>query len=78
MLFALGVGKVFTPDVRRTMIQPSPQSPSDYQETEYQDPHYHDEEPDIQNDEAPRHDRPAGPRRKPMRFPQPKRRFEED
>lgn len=60
------------------MTQPSPQPSSGYQEREYQDAHYHDEEPDVQNDDTPRHDRPTGPRRKPARFPQPKRHFEED
>jgi len=60
------------------MTQPSPQPPSDDQEREYQDPHYHDEEPDVQPDDLPRRDRPGAPRRKPMRIPQPKRRFEED
>ena len=60
------------------MTQPSPQPSSDYLEREYQDPHYHDEEPDVQLDDIPRHDRPAATRRKPLRVPQPKRRFEED
>ena len=60
------------------MTRPSPEPSPDYKEREYQDPHYHDEEPDIQNDEPPRHDRQAAPRRKPARFPQPKRHFEDD
>ena len=62
-----------------TQSSPAPEPSSGYKEREYQDPHYHDEEPEIQNDEFPRHERGAAPpRRQPVRFPQPKRRFEED
>ena len=60
------------------MIQPSPEPSPDYREREYQDPHYHDEDPDIQNDEMPRHVGAVPPRHKPARMPPPKRRYEDD
>ena len=55
-----------------------PQLASGYREREYQDPHYHDEEPEIQNDDLPRHNVHAAMRRQVPRIPQPKRRFYED
>jgi len=56
---------------------PHSQPAASFQEREYQDAHYHDEEPEIQNDDLPRHAARNTPRRKP-RFPQPKRRYYEE